>query len=245
MIGCCGWVEARARYFQHFSSVELQDTFYQPPSVELARKWREQAPPGFRFTMKAWQLITHPASSPTYRRLKRPVPESRRAACGCFQPTAEVRAAWEQTMAVARAVEAEAIVFQCPASFRPEPRNLANLESFFGALEREGRWIAWEPRGAWPPDTIRQICRRHDLVHCVDPFQAEPVYGRAVYFRLHGRNGYRYQYSDQELERLAQMVEQFGSAGPRPIYVMFNNVFMKDDALRFMRLWGLRPSRQL
>jgi len=239
IVGCCGWVEARARYFEHFSSVELQDTFYQPPSPALARKWRDQAPPGFRFTMKAWQLITHPPSSPTYRRLKNPVPESRRQAYGWFRPTPEVRAAWQHTLAVARAVEAEAIVFQCPASFRPEARNLAGLETFFRQVEREGRWMVWEPRGAWPADTVREICRRHDLVHCVDPFQAEPLYGRAVYFRLHGRNGYRYQYGDQELERLAEMVERYCANGARPAYVMFNNVFMKDDALRFLRLCGL------
>ncbi len=36
IVGCCGWCERRASYFQHFTSVELQDTFYQPPSVALA-----------------------------------------------------------------------------------------------------------------------------------------------------------------------------------------------------------------
>jgi len=59
LVGCCGWPEGRAAYYGHFPVVELQTTFYQPPSVELARKWRAEAPPGFRFTLKAWQLITH------------------------------------------------------------------------------------------------------------------------------------------------------------------------------------------
>ena len=58
LIGCCGWPEARARYFEHFPVVELQTTFYQPPSPELAEKWRSQAPPEFIFSLKAWQLIT-------------------------------------------------------------------------------------------------------------------------------------------------------------------------------------------
>lgn len=40
---------------QHFPAVELQTTFYQPPSPELARKWREEAPPDFIFALKAWQ----------------------------------------------------------------------------------------------------------------------------------------------------------------------------------------------
>ncbi len=237
IVGCCGWCEGRARYFQHFCSIELQDTFYQPPSLALAEKWRRQAPAGFRFTMKAWQLITHPASSPTYRRLKKPIPEQRRSAYGGFRQSPEVWEAWQHTLAVARALAAEVIVFQCPASFRPEPQNIAQLEAFFQRVERDGPWLAWEPRGPWPPETVRAICRRHDLVHCVDPFQAEPLYGRAVYLRLHGRDGYRYQYTDAELDELARKVAAYRHAGP--VYVMFNNVFMKEDALRFQRLCGL------
>ncbi len=93
LIGCCGWAEGRARYFRDFGVVELQTTFYQPPPVELARKWREAASAGFVFSLKAWQLITHTPASPTYRRLKTPVPPERHAAYGSFRPTAEVRAA--------------------------------------------------------------------------------------------------------------------------------------------------------
>ena len=240
IVGCCGWPVARARYFEHFGAVELQDTFYQPPSVELADKWRRQAPPGFRFTLKAWQLITHAASSPTYRRLKKPLPEEQRAACGFFRPTAPVQAAWEHTLAVARALKAEAVIFQCPASFRPEPRHIAQLEAFFRQAARDDRLMVWEPRGPWPAETVRALCRRHELVHCVDPFQASPLYGPAVYFRLHGREGYRYRYADEELARLAEMAERYGG-GRRPVYVMFNNVFMMEDARRFQRLCGLGP----
>ena len=239
-VGCCGWTEARARYFQHFPAVELQETFYHPPTVELASKWRHEAPPGFRFLMKAWQLITHAPSSHTYRRLKMPLPENSRDAYGLFRPTEEVRSAWDRTLAVARALDAVAIVFQCPASFRPEPENIANLESFFKSVEHDNRLLAWEPRGAWPVETVRAICRQYGLVHCTDPFQAPPVYGDALYFRLHGVGAYRYQYSDAELLRLREMLEAHSA---RPAYVMFNNVHMKDDALRFKALLFSAPPR--
>jgi len=237
-VGCCGWPEARSSYYQHFSLVELQDTFYQLPSLHLAAKWRQEAPEHFRFTMKAWQLITHPPSSPTYRRLKQPLAEQDRTACGFFQPSEQVWKAWQQTAAVAAALRAEVIVFQCPASFRPEPRNITNLEQFFARVQRGGWQLAWEPRGAWPAETIRALCRAYDLIHCVDPFQARPLYGAVIYFRLHGRGGYRYQYSDEELRWLAEMLEQQSDA--RAAYVLFNNVFMKQDALRFLSLY--RPA---
>jgi uncharacterized protein YecE (DUF72 family) len=149
-VGCCGWQQARARYFAEFPVVELQDTFYQPPSLELAQKWRREAPADFRFSLKAWQLITHPASSPTYRRLKEPMARDQLQACGFFRRTDEVAAAWQRTLAVARTLQAEAIVFKCPASFTETQENLANLEAFFRTAEREQHIFAWEPRGPWP-----------------------------------------------------------------------------------------------
>jgi uncharacterized protein YecE (DUF72 family) len=240
LIGCCGWPEARTKYFEHFSAVEMQTTFYQPPSTELAHKWRREAPEGFVFCLKAWQLITHEPSSPTYRRLKTPVSASRRGAYGSFRPTAEVWAAWQHTLAIARALRAAVIVFQCPASFRQSAENRENLARFFGSLEREGRLLAWEPRGDWGPAVVRELCERLDLVHCVDPFLAEPLWGRAVYFRLHGGKDYRHQYRDLELVWLREVCARYPD---RPVHVMFNNVFMKQDALRFAKILGVRPSR--
>jgi len=239
-VGCCGWPMARERYFQTFPVVELQDTFYQPPSTELARKWRQAAPAEFVFTMKAWQLITHPASSPTYRRLKTPVPRDRAASYGSFQASPEVWQAWLTTLAVARELRAEALVFQCPASFTPTPTNIENLRQFFRRIER-GFLVCWEPRGPWDPDLVRRLCEELDLIHCVDPFVAQPVYGHARYLRLHGRGGYRYRYTDEELGQLARQCERWLEAGHEPIYVMFNNVYMKEDAARFLELATGQP----
>jgi uncharacterized protein YecE (DUF72 family) len=196
----------------------------------LAEKWRREAPGGFVFCLKAWQLITHEPSSPTYRRLKTPIAPGKRGAYGSFRPTAEVWAAWEHTSAIARALRAEVIVFQCPASFRQSAESRVNLAHFFGSIERQGRLLAWEPRGDWEPVVVRELCERLDLVHCVDPFVSEPLWGRAVYFRLHGGKDYRHQYSNQELGWLQERCARYQD---RPVYVMFNNVYMKEDGLRF------------
>ncbi|MET1127893.1 MAG: DUF72 domain-containing protein, partial [Thermoproteota archaeon] len=63
--GCCGFPLSRKRYFERFNVVEVQQTFYDPPSADTLRRWREEAPKGFVFTVKAWQAVTHPSSSPT------------------------------------------------------------------------------------------------------------------------------------------------------------------------------------
>ena len=84
IVGCCGWTEAQARYVADFPTIELQTTFYQPPAIAVVKRWKALTASGFRFCMKAWQLITHTPSSPTYRRLKSGISESERDSYGSF-----------------------------------------------------------------------------------------------------------------------------------------------------------------
>ncbi len=113
------------------------------------------------------------------------------------------------------------------------PREHPNLTTFFREIERDGRTLAWEPRGDdWTPELIRDLCAGNNLIHCVDPFQSQPVHGDAFYWRLHGRSGYRYRYTDEDLLELQAKVQaQAHRLGPN--YIMFNNIYSKQDALRF------------
>lgn len=231
-VGCCGFPVNRRTYYAHLDAVEVQQTFYNPPREATARRWREEAPADFPFAMKAWQLITHPASSPTYRRLRRPL-EGPREAYGFFRPTEEVWAAWEETRNIARALRAAWIIFQCPARFTPTAEHVANLRAFFSRVGRETWRLGWEPRGDWPPDLVRDLCAELDLVHVVDPFKARPVTEGVAYFRLHGKTGYRYRYDEDDLRRLAAWCEDF-----EEVWVMFNNVSMWNDARAFRALVG-------
>lgn len=224
---------ARGAYFRRFALVEVQHTFYDPPRAETLARWREEAPQGFEFTMKAWQLITHEPASPTYRRLRRPIAATRHARYGSFRPTAEVRAAWRTTLECARALGASAIVFQCPASFTPTPVHISDLQRFFSTIAPDARGVklCWEPRGEWPRATVTALCRELHLQHVVDPLRHEPPESEYLYFRLHGVSGYRHRYSDPELERLAAMCH--GTT-----YCLFNNIAMAKDAVRFQAVAG-------
>ncbi|MGB9181983.1 MAG: DUF72 domain-containing protein [Pyrinomonadaceae bacterium] len=229
-IGCCGFRMSRSEYMRHYPVVEVQHTFYQPPKLTTLEQWREGAPKGFEFTLKAWQLITHEARSPTYRRLKRELTEAERAQCGAFRPTAIVREALATTLACAEALKAKCILFQCPASFTPTPRNVENLREFFSNIKRKrGQHLCWEPRGDWPVELIRTLCRELKLAHVVDPFKSRTVTPDLCYFRLHGRTGFRYSYEDDELEELLEMLPH-----ARTSYVFFNNVRMREDAARMI-----------
>ncbi len=230
-VGCCGFPLSRERYFATFPVVEIQETFYEPPRPRTAAGWREQAPGSFEFTLKAWQLITHEASSPTYRRLKTALSERDRAQVGAFRWTPPVRRAWERTLEIAKLLRADKVVLQCPASFEPTERNMDRMRRFFGQAPREGLTLIWEPRGRWQPGQIRELCRELRLVHCVDPFHARSVTTGLRYWRLHGIGGYRYRYTDADLARLRAKLPKRG-----PAYVLFNNVYMADDARRFLNL---------
>jgi uncharacterized protein YecE (DUF72 family) len=72
---------------RRFPVVEVQHTFYEPPAEAVLARWRTQAPASFEFTIKAWQVVTHESNSPTYRRLKRPLPDSARGQVGAFRTT--------------------------------------------------------------------------------------------------------------------------------------------------------------
>src|SRR5688572_28141747 len=87
-LGMCGFTIGAAAYFRQFPVVEVQQTFYDPPPLTTVQKWREQAPPQFEFTMKAWQVITHYAKSSTYRRLRRPFTDRQRGQAGGFRTNA-------------------------------------------------------------------------------------------------------------------------------------------------------------
>jgi uncharacterized protein YecE (DUF72 family) len=236
-VGCCGFGRAKSTYYHDFSAVEIQRTFYKLPNFGTAKKWRQEAPPDFVFTLKAWQLITHEPSSPTYRKAGIQIDPEQQNKYGGFRPTSQVWEAWEQTESIAEAAEAEVVLFQCPASFAPTGENIAHLREFFSAgrtstATRKFRF-AWEPRGEWPEETVRELCQELELIHCVDPLAATPLWGEPGYSRLHGLGGYRYRYTDEDLNRLKNIL-----SADKGGYLFFNNISMYEDALRFKRLLG-------
>lgn len=46
-------------YAQHFSTVEINNTFYRMPAESMLAHWAQQVPDHFRFTLKAPRRITH------------------------------------------------------------------------------------------------------------------------------------------------------------------------------------------
>src|SRR5262245_61951286 len=76
-VGTCSWAddalvkhwyppgipprERLAYYAEHFSTVEVDSTYYRVPSLSMVSGWAERTPPGFVMHVKAFGLMTrHP-----------------------------------------------------------------------------------------------------------------------------------------------------------------------------------------
>jgi len=232
-VGTCGFGRVkRPDYVKLFPVVEIQHTFYEPPEIETLEKWRAALPDDFECTLKAWQMITHEGTSPTYRRLKRPMTHKEMDEAGFFKPTGTVADAMKLTLECAKALNARTILFQCPAKFQPLPENILNMKRFFASFDRTGLNCIWEPRGkAWEDDLIVKLCEELGLWHCVNPFERPTVTPDRCYYRLHGRPRWQYTFQEEELYELATIVprDKLG-------YVFFNNITMKQDAERFQKV---------
>jgi uncharacterized protein YecE (DUF72 family) len=227
-IGCCGFPKAKSVYFKNFKLVELQNTFYRIVDIKTIEKWRKEAPDDFEFSIKASQFITHSPSSPTYRKANIKIRKEDKEKYGFFRPTDEVFYSWDRTKEAAKVLRAKLILFQCPPSLTPSEDNIKNIRNFFKSIEREDFIFVWEPRGNWNMNEIENICKELDLVLCTDPLIRKPMEGKLQYFRLHGIRGYKYKYTEEDLLNIRSNLNKEIIS-----YILFNNVYMFEDALRF------------
>jgi len=215
-VGCCGYPVSMKKYYESFGLVELNRTFYEYPRISTVLRWREKAPQNFEFTVKAHQDITH--------KFRFEIKQSLRA--------------FETMKQICQILKARILLIQTPGSLRPD--KLRDAEQFLSKIKRDDLMMVWETRGpAWDTPRVRERLAENlealNVVHVTDPFRMLPAYtGKIAYFRLHGlgRELYYYQHTDDELKQLHKLVHPFEHHG-KEVYVLFNNLAMLNDGLRF------------
>jgi uncharacterized protein YecE (DUF72 family) len=242
-VGCCGFPVAQEKYYQTFPLVELQSTFYKLPLEHTLQRWRKTAPHEFEFVVKAWQVITHPSSSPTWKRAGLVIGKAKAARYGYLRPTSENFDALDQTLDACNRLQARLCLIQTPPSFQADAKNVRNLKRFFTTIDRRGLVFGWEPRGDWleKPQLIRKLCDQLGLIHVVDLLRRNPVSSPSfVYCRLHGLGSrelnYTYRYTQDDLRILASKLTFLQKIGGDEVYILFNNVSMFEDAKQFLKL---------
>ena len=240
IVGCCGNAGLSLRdYSENFEVMEIQSTFYRLPSVKTAENWRQQVKEDFIFTMKAFQGITHPISSPTWRKAGSQKPVEKVENYGHLKPNEQNFECWANTAKICKALDAKVCVIQLPQSFTCDEENSKNIIEFFKNVERpftiaiEVRHRSWDEN----PEILKRSLGEMEATHIVDPLIKKPFLKSKIgYYRLHGlskRFDYRYQYNDDELFKLLEEVRKMAC---QESFVMFNNIAMREDATRFKRL---------
>jgi len=206
--------ERLVHYAERFPIVEVDSTFYAPPTERNARLWAERTPPGFVFDVKAFALLTGHGARPDRLppELRDTLAKPPRATDRTRPPNvylrhltpAGIEALWELHRAALRplreAGKLGALLFQ----FAPWFRKNARSERYLAGLRRRlpddriavefrgGGWM--EPEAA---EATLALLERHGLAYVsVDEPQGfatstppvAAVTGGLAYVRFHGRN---------------------------------------------------------
>jgi uncharacterized protein YecE (DUF72 family) len=207
-----------------FDTVEINSTFYRPPTAEVAKRWAERVAdnPRFRFTAKLYRRFTH-----------------ERQTSFTQAEVAESRAAFE---ALAESKKLGGVLLQFPWSYRRTEENeewLSDVLDAFGdfPLCVEVRHASWDAT-----DFFARLSERGVGVVNID----QPLFHDSIrpsaratsplgYIRVHGRNykewfqknrapgeRYNYLYRADELRPWAERAKQL-SEDVKELYIVTNN----------------------
>ncbi|MEW6047674.1 MAG: DUF72 domain-containing protein [Bacillota bacterium] len=211
-------------YAQHFTTVELNVTFYRLPGEQAFRRWAASVPHAFRFVLKGSRFITH------IKRLK-----------DCDEP---LEALFRNAGPIGQ--QLDVVLWQLPPRFRADPER---LETFLEQLDRWTFRHAFEFRDAsWFEPSVLEVLRQHNaaVVMADWPFPDVDIQPTAnwIYLRRHGpAPPYAGSYPDEILARDAQAIGAWLRCG-MDVFCFFNNDvggYAVEDARRLQALVGDVP----
>jgi uncharacterized protein YecE (DUF72 family) len=222
-------------YSQIFIAVEINNTFYRPPSKAVASGWVAKTPADFVFAIKLWQKFTH--------RMK--ISRQKSAEQWDVATQTDFDEFRAGILPLAEAGKLGALLLQYPAGFHCSTENKENLE-------RTLRWFYDYPKvvelrhKSWSEnsDAMKALLvdNRASGVLIDEPKfgtsirqDVEPI-GDIFYFRAHGRNAkawwnpkeswerYDYLYSREEIKKHAERVKAAVSAQEvKKAFAFYNN----------------------
>jgi uncharacterized protein YecE (DUF72 family) len=245
--------EARLRFYaEQFPLVEVDSTYYTPPNERNSELWAARTPPGFRFNIKAFSLLTqHPTKvSALYKDLR---PETDKANVYAKDlPAAVVDEVWERFLsALAPLYDAGrlgAVLFQFPQWFtirRASKDYLLECKERAAPYRicvefRSATWFKDEDTAGETLDFLRSYGLPYVVVDMpqghassVPPIVAATTSDLAV-VRFHGHSDkwnsrdiyerFGYRYSEAELEPWADSVRDLATTASET-HVLFNNCY--------------------
>lgn len=235
-IGCSGWNYRDWRgafypqdmtaknwfdfYARHFDTVEINNSFYRLPPPSTVDKWRDQAPPGFCYAVKANRYLTQA------KRLK-----------DCEEPMARMMASFSRFEATLGP-----ILYQLPPSMQCDTER---LQDFLEILPRDAVHVFEFRHQSWYVDAVYALLDSHGASFCAHDMPGSPsprlAAGPVAYARFHGTTSkYRGRYPDERLRDWADWMKAQAEGG-RAVWAYFNNDYDAqaiDDARRLKAMVG-------
>ncbi len=219
-IGCSGWNYAAWRelfypkglpqnrwlehYANHFSTVEVNSTFYRLPKRDAVARWATQVPDEFVFTVKSSRYLTH---------IKR-LTDMREG----------VQRFYERIEPLVESGKLGPVLWQLPPNFKRDDQRLADtlreLPSGRHCFEfRDPSWFAAD---------VYELLREHGVALVIGDrpevagFQTHEMTAGWTFVRFHhGHRGRRGNYSVSELETWRRRVAAWRRE--REVFLYFNN----------------------
>jgi len=189
-------------YASHFTTVELNNSFYRLPSEAAFAKWRDSSPDNFTFAVKVSRFITH------IKRLRK------------------TEEAVEKFVTRAKILGEKLgpLLYQLPPNM---PRDDERLEQFLASLPRGLKHVFEFRHPSWLEEKVFETLHKYSVGFCIFDMPSFdcPLVATAdfAYVRFHGSSGmYSSWYSDEELADWAKKLGEL-SNNLKAVYVYFNN----------------------
>jgi len=190
-----------AYYSGHFSTVEINSSFYQIPKPDVLTAWYQDTPPDFLFTMKGSRYVTH------LKKLK--------------DVDKSIREFYEGIELLKEKVAC--VLWQLPAQLH---FHRDKLVAFCQNLSTQYQNVIEFRHPSWFNEEALDILKDHGVSYCIisapdDLPESIHVTTNVAYVRFHGKSAwYDYHYSDEEL---TTWYHKLKSLHTQRLFAYFNN----------------------
>lgn len=213
-VGCAGFPVPATRYFKEFLFVEVQDTHLAPPGPGTVRRWRREAPDGFRFAMLGPREIGQEG----------------------FRDGMVVETALRTLESVGKELEADVVVLVAPPDFAATRPNKTAVKDLLKLVKTRFSRVVFEPAPGWDADETEALATEAGAIAARDPLTAGMSSAKVGYYRLPGPAGHKSRYEDPAIDRLGELAK---SVGKQDATYVFTNVDMFADAKRLKKVLKL------
>jgi uncharacterized protein YecE (DUF72 family) len=222
LIGTGGWAYFKVpnktslkAYSELFNFVEVNNTFYDYPTFQTVRRWRETVPNDFTFSVRCHQDLTHNIG---------------------FIPSSQAYEIFYQMRKYCNILNSPYLVLETPATYLVNKKNEKETRDFFSSLSINGLRLVWENR-APITQTVVGIMEDFGIINCVDLSKQKPSFDLDVtYSRLFGKGQHNlYQFNDYELVDIERKAQDTDS---KTIILSYHGARMNSDAARFKHYKG-------